>query len=265
LPVRAEAPEEIVEAFSRAISDRTRLLFFSHVLSPTGLVLPAKEICAAARQRGVLTLIDGAHAPAMVLCQLDELGCDYYGGNCHKWLLAPTGAGFLYLGAGRQDSLEPLQVSWGWHHDRTRPDERDESGSTPRIRQFEFEGTRDPCPWLAVPQAIDFQAALGWERIRLRNQYLVAHVWERMSELPRLHRETPRHPLLHGFMTAYRLPAGTDAPKLRRDLWERYRIETPIVDRPDGHLIRLSTHFYNTCEEIDRLVKALTELGMGLP
>jgi len=260
LPVLAEKPEEIVDAVTAALSDRTRVLFFSHVLSPTGLVLPAREICAAARRRGVLTVIDGAHAPAMVPLHLDQLGCDFYGGNCHKWLLAPSGSGFLYLGDESKDRLQPLQVSWGWHHDRCRADERDEWGSTPRLRQFEFEGTRDPGPWLAVPAALDFQAELGWERIRRRNQELVAYVWARLAALPALRLETPRNPALHGFMTAYRLPAGTDAPALRRDLWERYRIEAPIVDRPDGHLIRVSTHFYNTVEEIERLAAALTQL-----
>jgi isopenicillin-N epimerase len=260
LPVRAETPEEIVDAACQAMSGRTRLLFFSHVLSPTGLVLPARQMCAEARKRGIWTVVDGAHAPAMVPLDLDKLGCDFYGGNCHKWLLAPTGSGFLYAAEGRKDAIQPLQVSWGWHHDRSRAEERDEWGSTAWIRQFEFEGTRDPCPWLAVPAAIDFQTELDWERVRRRNQYLVAAVRARLGELATLRPETPLNPDLHGFMTAWRLPAGTDAPRLRRDLWERYRIETPIVDRPDGHLIRVSTHFYNTIEEIDRLRTALTEL-----
>jgi isopenicillin-N epimerase len=242
------------------MTERTRLLFFSHVLSPTGLVLPAREICTEARRRGVLTVIDGAHAPAMVPVALEEMGCDYYGGNCHKWMLAPTGSGFLYLAGERKDAVQPLQVSWGWHHDRALADERDEWGSTPRLRQFEFEGTRDPCPWLAVPTALDFQTELGWEGICRRNQYLVEAVWQRLDGLATLRLETPRHPALHGFMTAYRLPAGTDAPQLRRELWERYRVETPIVDRPDGHLIRVSTHFYNTIEEIERLCTALGEM-----
>src|SRR5579884_338055 len=140
LPVLTEDPAEIVEAFRRAITDRTRLLFFSHVLSPTGLVLPAREICAEARRRGVLTVVDGAHAPAMVPIELSTLGCDFYGGNCHKWLLAPTGSGFLYLGQGNEERLQPLQVSWGWHQERDRLDERDEFGSTPRLRAFEFQG-----------------------------------------------------------------------------------------------------------------------------
>src|SRR5262249_32527582 len=156
LPVTAETPAAIVRAVCDALTERTRLLFVSHVLSPTGLVLPVRDICAEARRRGVLTVIDGAHAPAMIPVDLDGIGCDFYGANCHKWLLAPTGAGFLYLGRGAEDRLQPLQVSWGWHHERNRLDERDEFGSTPRLRALEFEGTRDLCPWLAVPAAIDF-------------------------------------------------------------------------------------------------------------
>jgi isopenicillin-N epimerase len=188
--------------------------------------------------------------------ELDRLGCDFYGGNCHKWILAPTGSGFLYWGPGREERLQPLQVSWGWHHDRSRPEERDEFGSTPRLRAFEFEGTRDPCPWLAVPAAIDFQERLGWQRIRERNAGLVRHARARIG----LPRATPDHAELHGFMTAFRLPAGTDATALRRGLWERHRIEVPIIERPDGLLIRVSTHFYNCEQEIDRLGEALGTL-----
>jgi isopenicillin-N epimerase len=259
LPVLAEDPSKIVAAFRAAITERTRLLFFSHILSPTGLVLPAREICAEARRRGVLTVIDGAHAPAMIPLELDALGCDFYGGNCHKWLLAPTGAGFLYMGAGAADRLQPLQVSWGWHHDRTRPDERDEFGSTPRLRAFEFEGTRDPCPWLAVPSAIDFQDGLGWRAVRGRIAELATYTRDRLRGRCGLRPETPANPALHGAMTAFRLPAGTDPVELRRRLWER-RIEAPVVERPDGYLLRVSTHFYNTETEIDRLAEALPEL-----
>jgi isopenicillin-N epimerase len=260
LPVLAQSPEEIVDAFCQAVTDRTRLLFFSHVLSPTGMVLPARELCAAARRRGILTVIDGAHAPAMIPVNLAELECDFYGGNCHKWLLAPSGSGFLYLGPGGDGRVHPLQVSWGWHHDRTRPDERDEFGSTARLRAFEFEGTRDPCPWLAVPAAIDFQAGLGWERIRGRIAELVSYVRQRLTGLAGLSPATPTDPRLHGAMVAFRLPAGTDAVALRQGLWERFRVEAPVVERPDGLLIRASTHFYNTTEEIDRLAEALAVL-----
>jgi isopenicillin-N epimerase len=233
LPIMAEAPGQIVEAACAAMTERTRVLFFSHVLSPTGLVLPARELCAAARRRGILTVIDGAHAPAMIPLHLDGLDCDFYGGNCHKWLLAPTGSGFLYLGAGSEDRLQPLQVSWGWYPDRARMDEPDEFGMTPRLRFFEFEGTRDPCPWLAIPTAIDFQTQLGWKHIRTRNAELVAYVRERLEGLRGLRLATPTHPQLHGFLMAFRLPEETDAAALRRVLWERHRIEAPVVERPE--------------------------------
>jgi isopenicillin-N epimerase len=260
LPVWAKTPGEIVDAACAAFTDRTRVFFFSHILSPTGLVLPAWELCAEARRRGILTVIDGAHAPAMIPVNLAGLGCDFYGGNCHKWLLAPTGSGFLYFGPGSEERVQPLQVSWGWHYDRSCPEERDEFGSTPRLRAFEFEGTRDPCPWLAVPTAIDFQGGIGWERIRARIAELTGFVRKRFAKLKGLQPATPIHPDLHGAMIAFQLPGGIDPALLRRNLWERYHIEAPIIERPERLLIRVSTHWYNTEEEIDRLAAALTDL-----
>src|SRR5215468_212932 len=100
LPTMARTPGEILDAAARALSEhpRTRVFFFSHVLSPTGLVLPAKELCAEARRRGILTVVDGAHAPAMIPLHVDAVGADFYTANLHKWLLAPTGTGFLAIG-----------------------------------------------------------------------------------------------------------------------------------------------------------------------
>jgi isopenicillin-N epimerase len=196
----------------------------------------------------------------MIPLDLSAIGCDFYGANCHKWLLAPTGAGFLWIGPGNEDRLQPLQVSWGWHHDCRKPDEPDEFGSTPRLRALEFEGTRDCCPWLAVPRAIDFQAELGWDQIRGRIAELVAYTRQRITGNGGLPPATPVNPALHGAMTAFRLPAGTDPVAMRRGLWEQHRIEVPVIDRPDGHLIRVSTHFYNTEDEIDQLTAALPSL-----
>lgn len=260
LPILAQSPGEIVEAARDAFTDRTRLFFFSHVLSPTGLVLPARELCLEARRRGIVTVVDGAHAPAMIPVDLAGIGCDYYGANCHKWLLAPTGSGFLYFGDGALERLQPLQVSWGWHHDRGSPDRRDEFGSTPNLRAFEFEGTRDPCPWLAVPEAIDFQAALGFECIRQRMLELGSYARRQLGGLAGLTPATPDHAALRGALTAFRLPGNVVAGELRKGLWDRYRIEAPVIERPEGLLIRASTHFYNTEAEIDSLVEALRNL-----
>jgi isopenicillin-N epimerase len=257
LPILADNPGQIVTAAVDAMSDRTRLLFFSHVLSPTGMILPARELCAEARKRGIVSVVDGAHAPAFVPLNLDEIDADFYGANCHKWLLAPTGSGFLYLGRGNESRLSPLQVSWGYHKEKHPLDEQDTWGSTPRLRFLEFEGTRDFSPWLAVPAAIDFQANLGWQPIRERIEELVRHVRARFDWL---FPATPTHPQLHGAMTAFRLPAGVEPQVLRRRLWEEHRIELPIIERPDGLLIRVSTHFYNTEEEVDHLAAALPRL-----
>jgi len=196
----------------------------------------------------------------MLPLNLDEIAADFYGANCHKWLLAPTGSGFLHLGRGSEDRLTPLQVSWGWRPDRNLLDERDEFGSTARLRFYEFEGTRDICPWLAVPTALDFQAAMGFDRIRRQNARLVAHVRDCFDRIGCLRPATPVDPALHGFMTAYRLPSNVDAALWRRELWQRYRVEVPIVERPEGLLLRISTHFYNTKEEIDWLADAVRTL-----
>jgi isopenicillin-N epimerase len=259
LPTLAEDPAEIVAAAAAAMNERTRLFFFSHVLSPTGLVLPARELCREARRRGIVTVVDGAHAPAFVPVNLADMQCDFYGANCHKWLLAPTGSGFLYLGEGNEDRLQPLQVSWGWYTTGKHLDEQDEFGSTPRIRRLEFEGTRDVCPWLAVPAAIDFQAGLGFPAIRQRIGELVRHVRGRLTDLAGLRPATPDNPDLSGAMTAFELPPGIDLVKLRAGLWKQ-RIELPVVERPDRLLIRTSTHFYNTEAEIDRLADVLPGL-----
>lgn len=266
LPTMATDPGEIVEAMRKAITPRTRVLFFSHVLSPTGLVLPAKELCAEARKRGVLTVIDGAHAAAMLPLNIDSVGADFYTGNLHKWLLAPSGAGFLAIGPGNEDRLQPLHVSWGYHADKypigevtksAGPDARDGYGSTPRIRFLEFEGTRDFCPWLAVPSAIDFQTELGWDAVRSRIAELAAYTRKVIGDTG-LSLATPTHPGMHGAMTAFNLPTTVNPPKLRRELWDR-RIEIPVIERerPDRLLLRVSHHFYTTEAEIDILAREL--------
>ncbi len=269
LPTMTSDPTEIVEAATKAMTPRTRLLFFSHVLSPTGLVLPAKELCAEARRRGIMTVVDGAHAPVFIPLNVAEVNADFYASNLHKWLLAPSGAGFLAIGPGNEDRLQPLHVSWGYFADKypigeTIPsanrDARDGYGSTPRTRFLEFEGTRDPGAWLAVPAAIDFQAQFGFDKVRSRIAELAAYTRQVIGEggvgLPLA---TPAVSVLCGAMTAFVLPADARAPELRKELWTR-RVEIPVIERPNRLLIRVSHHFYTTEGEIDRLAEVLREI-----
>ena len=259
LPLMAQTPQEIVDAACAAFTPQTRLLFFSHVLSPTGMVLPAQLLCAEARRRGILTAIDGAHAPAMVPVDVRKVDADFYAGNSHKWLLAPNGSGFLAFGRDAIDRLRPLHVSWGYRYDPRLAEERDEWGCTYRLRSLEFEGFRDVSPWIATPTAVDFQGSLGWDHLRARIAHLAAYVRAKLDGFRGLTLTTPTHPELHGALTAFRLPAGVEARVLQRDLWDRQRIETAAIDRTDGQMLRVSTHWYNTTHEIDQLRNALQE------
>jgi isopenicillin-N epimerase len=253
LPLMAKSPQEIVDAACAAFTPQTRLFFFSHVLSPTGLVLPAEQLCAEARRRGILTAIDGAHSPAMVPIDVARIGADFYAGNSHKWLLAPNGSGFLAFRDDAIDRVQPQQVSWGYRYEPRLAEERDEWGCTYRLRSLEFEGFRDISPWIATPTAIDFQASLGWDRVRARMRQLSEYVRGKLDGFRGLRLTTSPHPELHGALTAFRLPQGVSCRVLQQDLWSRERIETAAVDRPEAQIIRVSTHWYNTTEEVDQL------------
>ena len=154
IPLPLDDPRTLVEALFAAASDRTRVLYVSHVTSETGLVLPLEAILARARELGLVTVVDGAHAPAQVPLNLARLGADFYAGNAHKWLCAPKGAGFLHVRPDHQERVEGAVVSWGY-----RP------GGT-FVERIERQGTRDPAAWLAVPDAIRFQAERDWDAVR---------------------------------------------------------------------------------------------------
>jgi isopenicillin-N epimerase len=203
----------------------------------------------------------------MIPLDVADVGADFYTGNLHKWLLAPSGAGFLVIGPGNEDRLQPLHVSWGYHADKypigevtqsSGPDSRDNYGSTPRVRFLEFEGTRDFCPWLVVPAAIDFQSELGWDAVRGRIAELAAYTRRAIGDTG-LSLATPTAPGLSGAMTAFNLRPGASAPRLRKGLWAR-RVEIPVIERPDRLLLRVSHHFYTTEAEIDRLAVVLREV-----
>jgi isopenicillin-N epimerase len=158
------------------------------------------------------------------------------------------------LGRNQLDRLEPLQVSWGYDQLGDAPDERDEWGSTPRIRALEMEGTRDVCPWLVAPDAIEFHRQLGFADIRGRMAELSRYVVEQLDGRFGLKLTTPNAAELRAAMTAFWIDLPRSSIELRELFW-KHRIEVPVMDWPDGRMIRLSTHFYTMQEEIDRFVK----------
>ena len=258
LPLPVESPGQVVEALWAGVSPRTRVLFLSHITSPTALILPVHELVRRARDSGIVTVIDGAHAPGQLELNLADLGADYYSGNCHKWLCAPKGSAFLYARREMQAQLRPLVVSWGWN----RPESSDQGqflAPAGLVAEQEWQGTRDISAYLSVPSAIRFQAENGWPEVRRSCHELLRLARHRIAELTGLEQLCPDSPLWFGQMAAFPLPPcnGSD---LQKALFERFRIEVPITECGGRQYVRVSVQAYNSPSDIDALVEALTLL-----
>ena len=221
------------EALVGSIGPRTRAVFLSHITSATARVLPVADVCAAARAAGVLSIIDGAHAPGHVSVDLGVLDADVYAGNCHKWLCAPKGAAFLWARPEHHAWLDPAVVSWGF-----------EEGSG-FAERHEWQGTFDPAAWLTVPAAI-----AAWRELDLgRCRAIAARGRELLPPLAGV--PAPQ-------MWSTELPAGDPD-----ELWSRLRergIDVPVGDWRGRRLLRVSIAPYNEWEDVERLVEALGEL-----
>ncbi len=249
IPTPMVSKEKFVEDFWRGVTSRTRVIFLSHITSPTAIIFPVEEIVHRAREAGIITIIDGAHAPGQIPLQLDSLGADFYAGNLHKWLCAPKGAGFLYARPQMQSLLKPLVVSWGYESEMP-------SGST-FVDYFEWWGTRDIAAFLSVPAAIRFQEGHDWESVRVVCHELAVEAQNRICTLTGL---SPLHASRKGWfrqMVSVPLPANTDLVLLKERLYKEYRIEVPLIDWNGNKLIRVSIQGYNTEQDIDALLRAL--------
>lgn len=262
VPHLAGNPDEIVSFFKPYFQPPVKIFFFSHVTSPTGLVLPARELCRLAKERGILTIVDGAHGVGTLEVSIMDMQADFYGGNLHKWLGAPTGSGFFTFNPELSKALEPLIVSWGYHHPPgVGPDDDDGMGTTAAIRKLEFVGTTDPCPWLVTPKAVEFQNNLGFRQIRARQRELVQYARERLSAISWLELATPKSSETSCAMVAFRVRLPMDLDTLRQFLWKHHKVEVGLNQHSRlGLLLRVSCHFFTMESEIDHLFSALDAL-----
>lgn len=231
-------PDQVLDALRARLGPRTRLIVIDHVASPSAIMMPVEEVVALGRGRGVPVLVDGAHAPGMINLALDRLGADFYVGNCHKWLCAPKGAGFLAVSAEWAARLHPTVISHAYGQGFT--------------AEFGKIGTRDPSPWLAVPAAIAFHERLGGAALRDRNRALACGAAMRLAD--DLDSELGGPADLFGSMATVRIPASPPADwptagRLRTLLWATHRIEAPVMALAGALWLRLSAHAYN--EEAD--------------
>ena len=252
LPI--QSPEQVMEAVIAKISPKTRLALLDHVTSQTGLVMPIQRLVHELNQRGIDTLIDGAHAPGSVPLNLVAIGATYYTGNCHKWLCAPKGAAFLYVQGDRQAQIRPLTISHGANSLRS-----DRS----RFRlEFDWPGTYDPSAYLSIPAAIQFMGTLlpgGWPELMAQNQTKALAARKILCEV--LNVPIPCPDEMIAALAVVPLPDGS-YQALQTALLNQYGIEVPIVPWPAGQkrLVRVAAQIYNTLAQYEYLAQALVEL-----
>lgn len=263
LPFPIASADQVVEAVLTKVGPKTRLALFDHITSQTALVLPIARLIAELRERGVPTLIDGAHGPGQVPLAISDLGAAAYAGHCHKWLCAPKGAAFLWVSPEWRERVHPLVVSFG----RTSP-------RTDRSRfrlEFDGRGTLDPTQWLCIPEAIRFLSGLlpgGMPALMAhnRNQVLSA----RASLAARLGTPIACPEDMIGSMACVLLPdlregawrPGSATDPIYDALWAEFRIEVPVIPfpAPPRHHVRISSQAYNAPADYARLGDALETL-----
>jgi selenocysteine lyase/cysteine desulfurase len=237
--------DDLYQRFINAITPQTKVLHFCHITNLTGQHFPVKRLSQMARARGILTIVDGAHAFAHFPFTLADLDCDYYGTSLHKWLLAPHSTGFLYV---RRDRIAP---TW--------PLTAAPARSTKDIRKFEEVGTIAAAPFAAINEALAYHQAIGVARKAARLRYLTMRWANRLKEHSRITFHSSLQPG-DTFGLANVAIAGIAASDTNRFLWNKYRIITTAITRNDYQGIRVTPNIYTTLEEIDTFSMAMEDL-----
>ena len=249
LPVSSK--EELIAQFWKGYSHKTKAIFISQITSATALILPVKEICEMAKEKGLLTIVDGAHVPGHIPLDLADLKADIYTGACHKWMMAPKGCSFLYVKRDLQDQFDPLAVSWGY-----------ESAAPSHSRFLDYhqmQGTRDFSAFLTVPKAIEFMKENNWEQVAADCRELVRANYKRFCDLLGSAPICPVDDHFLGQMCS--IPIKTTQPEqLQRHLFEHYKIEIPVSRQDNAIFLRYSINAFNSQEDLDILYKALEEI-----
>jgi isopenicillin-N epimerase len=246
-----ESKEDFISQFLKGITPKTKLIFISHITSSTSLRLPIHEICRIAREKGILTFIDGAHAPGQVEVDLTELDADFYTGACHKWMLAPKGSSFLYAKNELQNQLDPLLISWGYN------------SANPSHSRFldyhQLQGTKDYAAFLSVPAAIGFMQQNNWEQVRAECKTMTQNNAERFCKLLNV---SPLCPVDDDFIAQlYSIHLKIEAPeKLHDILYNKYKIQIPVMTHGDKFYLRYSINAFNSNGDLDKLYDSLQEV-----
>jgi len=239
IPLPPKDPGQLADIMISAIGPNTRVLSFSAITSPTGLVMPVKEICAAARAKGVMTLVDGAHVHGQIKMPISELGCDYFAGSPHKWMFAPAGSGFLYIREENLDKLWPNTVTGGWDNKEL------------KAARFQMLGTNNRAIIEGLVAGVRFANQIGPDRIFDRMHQLARMVREQAAKTPYLELLTPEDDRMYGSLVTFRFTKKPDAffaACKQKKIWTT-----------GGSPLRVSVHIHTRPSDIEAMFQTMHE------
>lgn len=243
--------EQILEEFWKGYTSNTKVVFINEISSATAIIFPVKEICEKAQQLGLITIIDGAHVPGHIHLNIQDLNPDFYTGTLHKWMLAPKGSAFLYVKKEFQKEMDPLVVSWGYGNEVI--------VESQFLDYHEYQGTRDISAFLCTPKVIDFLEDNNWKEVSKSCKALVLKNYQRFCDLLNTKPICPISEEFLGQMAS--IPIITEEPlKLKELLFEKYKIEIPVMPLNGNYYLRYSINAYNTQEDLDKLYTSLEEI-----
>jgi isopenicillin-N epimerase len=243
--------KQIIEEFWKGYSSKTKIIFINQMSSATALLFPVKEICDKAQELGLITIVDGAHIPGHIDLNIQELNPDYYTGTLHKWMLAPKGSSFLYVKKEFQNDLDPLVVSWGY--------ESLFPGESQFLDYHENQGTRDVSAFVCTPSVIDFLEKNKWKQKSSACKQIVLDNYQRFCDLLGTNPICPISNEFLGQMAS--IPVKTNNPQQLKDLlYDKYKIQIPVMPLNGDIYIRYSINAYNSQEDLDVLYSALEDI-----
>ncbi|RZJ69928.1 aminotransferase class V-fold PLP-dependent enzyme [Flavobacterium sp.] len=249
LPVVSK--EQMISDFWKGYSSKTKVVFLNQMSSATALLFPVKEICERAKELGLITIVDGAHIPGHIDLDISEIKADFYTGTLHKWMLAPKGSSFLYVNKEFQQLLDPLVVGWGY--------ESPFPGESQFLDYQENQGTRDISAFLTAGACVDFLEKIDWKTRAKESRKLILDNYQRFSDLLGTHPICPISEEFLGQMCSIPIQT-TDAIALKNLLFDKYRIEIPVMNLNGNFYIRISTHIYVSQTDLDYLFRSLQEI-----
>ena len=251
IPIPPKNLSEIVKAFEKGITPRTRLILIAHQVNITGQITPVKAVCEMARARGIETIVDGAHSFAQFDFKQKDLGCDYFGSSLHKWLYAPKGTGLLYVKRDKIAKIWPLMAA--------------ESKQANDIRKFEEIGTHSAAPRLAIGEALLFHNGIGGKRKEARLRYLSRYWMNRLKDVPKVSFNTSFDPAQSCAIANVNIQ-GVDPTAIGSYLFNKHRIFTTPIIHEEFQGIRITPNVYTTLGELDRFCNVMEKIArQGLP